>query len=191
MALVSTNSFYLQTLQTHILRFSSLYGHMSTTTDKTLKINHLNMFLLSINPHGLRNILISPVPRHFFGWSKEVPRNWWDHYSNGLKCHAGITFWQIINLIWWCSWMNLPINGKTYICLNVDIPIPCYRIQLEKLNFMLMKLCALILIIVHIFSSVLKAIRQTIDVIRLKSFSQLYSVLCKINCIGVSGGLNC
>ena len=66
MALVSTNSFYLQTLQTHILRFSSLYGHMSTTTDKTLKINHLNMFLLSINPHRLRNILISPVPGDFF-----------------------------------------------------------------------------------------------------------------------------
>ena len=42
-----------------------------------------------------------------------------------VKCRWHIVIWQYSNMvIWWCSWMNPPINGKTYIWVNVNISIP-------------------------------------------------------------------
>ena len=41
------------------------------------------------------------------------------------KCRWCIVVMPYSNMvIWWCSWMNPPINGKTYVWLNIDISIP-------------------------------------------------------------------
>ena len=103
------------------------------------------------------------------------------------KCRWCIVVMPYSNMvIWWCSWMNPPINGKTYVWLNIDISIPCYQIQLEKLNFMLMKFRLLSTSnVVHNFPQFwrqyakLSMLYVSVDTPDVEPF------------IGVSGGLNC